>query len=190
MGLRLWSKSVKLAMRSQRRFIAFTLMYTVLMVWMTWNFQLFIYNSNEADVLLLVVSIVSTLILSILYAWIVINYRKNEIATLKCIGYKNSNIRTIIIGELVWVTFVAFMIMAEVLIHLTAGTTYFYQQQIIKTNSPISASLYVEKTAPLLNIWPVLATLTMFLVSQILGILVMYSKILKLRPIVALRVLK
>ncbi len=188
MGLRLWSKSIKLAMRSRRRFIAFTLMYTVLMIWMTWNFQDFLYGEGEPDVLLLVVSIVSTLILSMLYAWIVINYRKNEIATLKCIGYKNSNIRTIIIGELTWVTFVAFMIMAEALIHITAGTTYFYQQQIL--DKKISAALYVDNTAPILNIWPVLATLTMFLVSQILGILVMYSKILKLRPIVALRVLK
>lgn len=188
MGLRLWSKSIKLAMRSRRRFIAFTLMYTVLMIWMTWNFQLFIYDNGEADVLLLIVSIVSTLILSILYAWIVINYRKNEIATLKCIGYKNSNIRTIIIGELTWVTFIAFMIMAEALIHITAATTYFYQQQILKGS--ISLSDYTTKTTPILNIWPVLATLAMFLVSQILGILVMYSKILKLRPIVALRVLK
>jgi len=185
MGLRLWSKSIKLAMRSRRRFIAFTLMYTVLMIWMTWNWQLFLYNSVEADVLLLVVSLVSTLILSILYAWIVINYRKNEIATLKCIGYKNSNIRTIIIGELTWVTFVAFMIMAEALIHITAGMTYFYQQQ-----TSITASEYLTKTTPILNIWPVLATLGMFLVSQILGIVIMYSKILKLRPIVALRVLK
>ena len=188
MGLRLWSKSIKLAMRSRRRFIAFTLMYTVLMVWMTWNFQLFIYDNGDADVLLLVVSIISTLILSILYAWIVINYRKNEIATLKCIGYKNSNIRTIIIGELTWVTFVAFMIMAETLIHITAGATYFYQQQILK--GTISLSDYATKTTPILNIWPILATLAMFLVSQILGILIMYSKILKLRPIVALRVLK
>ena len=183
MGLRLWNKSIKLAMRSQRRFIAFTLMYTVLMVWMTYNFQLFLYESSE-DVLLLLVSIVSTLILSILYAWIVINYRKNEIATLKCIGYKNSNIRTIIIGELTWVTFVAFMIMAETLIHITAGATYFYQQM------SITPPEYLEKTTPILNIWPVLATLAMFLTSQILGIIVMYSKILKLRPIVALRVLK
>ncbi len=190
MGLRLWSKSIKLAMRSRRRFIAFTLMYTVLMGWMTWNFQDFLYGDGDPDVLLLVVSIVSTLILSILYAWIVINYRKNEIATLKCIGYKNSNIRTIIIGELTWVTFVAFMIMAETLIHITAGATYFYQQQIIKDPPLISLSEYAAKTTPILNIWPVLATLAMFLVSQILGIVIMYSKILKLRPIVALRVLK
>ena len=186
MGLRLWNKSIKLALRSRRRFIAFTLMYTVLMIWMTWNWQLFFYG--EKDFVLLMVSLVSTLILSILYAWIVINYRKNEIATLKCIGYKNSNIRTIIIGELTWVTFVAFMIMAETLIHISAGATYFYQQQILANN--ITNAVYLEKTTPILNIWPVLATLGMFLVSQILGIIVMYSKILKLRPIVALRVLK
>jgi ABC-type antimicrobial peptide transport system permease subunit len=160
------------------------------MIWMTYNFQKFIYDGTGAseDVLLLVVSIISTLILSVLYAWIVINYRKNEIATLKCIGYKNSNIRTIIIGELTWVTFIAFMIMAEALIHITAGTTYFYQQQIL--NGTISFADYATKTTPILNIWPVLTTLAMFLVSQILGIVIMYSKILKLRPIVALRVLK
>ncbi|WP_457559286.1 FtsX-like permease family protein [Candidatus Harpocratesius sp.] len=190
MGLRLIGKSIKMAMRSRRRFIVFTLMYTVLMAWMASNFESFIYGDpasrTNQETLMLAISIVSTLILSILYAWIVINYRKREIATLKCIGYTNANIRTIIIGELMWVTFISFIFVAEVLIHTTASLTYFYSQP---SNFP-GFEDYSIKTRPLLSIWPIVITLAMFIVAQIMGILVMYSKILKLRPIVALRILK
>ena len=189
MGLRLIGKSIKLAMRSRRRFIVFTLMYTVLMAWMASNFETFFYKEGdptENEWLMLGISIVSTLILSILYAWIVINYRKREIATLKCIGYTNANIRTIIIGELMWVTFVAFVLVAEVLIHITAAITYFYSQA---ANFP-GLEEYHQITRPLLSIWPITITLAMFIVAQVLGIIAMYAKILKLRPIVALRVLK
>ena len=203
MGLRLIGKSILMAMRSRRRFIVFTLMYTVLMAWMTYNFEAFLYrdgviiwdalSQGSADwsditreIIMLAISVVSTIILSILYAWIVINYRKQEIATLKCIGYTNGNIRTIIIGELVWVTLVSFLLVAEVLIHITAAITYFYSQN---ANFP-GLNEYRTLTRPLLSIWPIFVTLVMFLISQILGITVMYSKVLKLRPIVALRVLK
>ena len=47
MGLRLVGKSIKLAMRSRMRFIIFTLMYTVLMLWNAWNVQTFIGGSVE-----------------------------------------------------------------------------------------------------------------------------------------------
>jgi len=46
---------------------------------------------------------------------------------------------------------------------------------------------YIE---PLLDIASVGATIGLFIVSQIVGILLVYRRILKLRPIVALRVLK
>lgn len=189
MGLRLIGKSIKMAMRSRRRFIVFTLMYTVLMAWMASNFETFLYKEGDPtqnEWLMLGISIASTIILAILYAWIVINYRKREIATLKCIGYTNANIRTIIIGELMWVTFIAFILVAEVLIHTTAAVTYFYSQE---ANFP-GLEAYRSNTRPLLSIWPITITLGMFIVSQVVGILVMYAKILKLRPIVALRVLK
>jgi ABC-type antimicrobial peptide transport system permease subunit len=160
-------------------------MYTVLMVWMANNFQQYIHvDSAVRNLLLLLVSIGSTILLAILYAFIVINYRKKEIATLKCIGYTNNDIRTIIITELVWVSFLAFFIQAEVLIHTTAIMTY------IATNSNITATVYVANTTPILNALPVLFAFLIFIVSQVLGILIMYRKILKLRPIVALRVIK
>lgn len=178
MGLRLVGKSIKMAMRSRMRFIIFTLMYTVLMLWNAWNLQSFTLPSEvEGNILLLAISIGSTVILAILYAWIVINYRKREIATLKCIGYTNGNIRTLIVGELVWVTTMSFIIVAELLIHITGFTAFIN----LTSGNP---------TEPILRLLPIVISFAMFLISQVLGILVMYSKILKLRPIVALRVLK
>ncbi len=186
MGLRLVGKSIMLAMRSKRRFIVFTLMYTVSMAWMAWNLQVFMYtpNTETKSLLLLLISIGATMVLSVLYAFIIINYRKKEIATLKCIGYTNANIRTIIIGELVWVTMVAFFFVVEALIHVTAVTTYISHLMADSTQTTITTS------APILSIWPILATLLLFLVFQILGIIVIYKRILDLRPIVALRVIK
>ena len=146
MGLRLIGKSIKLAMRSRMRFIIFTLMYTVLMLWNAWNLQAFTHPSEvEQNRLLLAISIVSTVLLAILYAWIVINYRKREIATLKCIGYTNGNIRTLIVGELVWVTTMSFVIVAELLIHITGFTAFIHL-----ATEPIEATAvsYTHLTLP------------------------------------------
>ena len=137
MGMRLIKKSIMLAMRSRRRFIVFSLMYTVLMTWMAYNFETYINRvidpelESTSELLLLLISLVSTISLSILYAFIIINYRKTEIATLKCIGYTNANIRTIIIGELLWVTMVAFVVVVEILIHIGAGFLYYAQINFI-----------------------------------------------------------
>ena len=181
MGLRLIGKAIKLAMRSRMRFIIFTLMYTVLMLWNAWNIQDFLPPNvaGTGDYLLLAISIGSTAILAVLYAWIVINYRKREIATLKCIGYTNGNIRTLIVGELVWVTTMSFVIVAELLIHITGFTAFINL-----------AGETATVTQPIIRLIPIVLSFAMFLFFQIVGILIMYSKILKLRPIVALRVLK
>jgi ABC-type antimicrobial peptide transport system permease subunit len=154
---------------------------------MAYNFETYIIKEDRGtqELLLLLISLVSTISLSILYAFIIINYRKTEIATLKCIGYTNGNIRTIIVGELVWVTMVAFTIIAEVLIHISAVFTY-----VKYTGAQISDDILPTISVPLLSIFPIIITLALFLISQVLGILIMYRRILRLRPIVALRVIK
>jgi ABC-type lipoprotein release transport system permease subunit len=171
-----------MAVRSRRRFIAFTVMYTALMLWMSLSFKQY-EGDGAADYLLY--AILTTVVLSVLYAWIIVNYRRKEIATLKCIGYNNKNINTLILGEIIFVTITAFLIVAEILIHWTAVLTYFYSQ-----NANFDATTYVENTEPFLQVFNVVYTLLIFVGSQFIGILIMYRKIWKLRPIVALRVLK
>jgi ABC-type antimicrobial peptide transport system permease subunit len=174
-----------LAMRARRRFIVFTLIYTVLVFWMAFSLENYMYGGGTVE--FLVIAIVASVVLSVLYAWIIINYRRMEIATLKCIGWTNGNIRTIIVGEILWVSSIAILIVAEVLIHYAAGMNYYYYQN---RASFFSVENYADASKPFLQIWSVLLTILIFIAAQVIGILLMYNKVLKLRPIVALRVMK
>lgn len=182
MGFRIFMKSGTIAVRARSRFIVFTMIYTVLVFWLAYNVQDLFFEGADLDnlqprqLILFSIAVFASIVLSVLYAWILINYRKKEIATLKCIGWTNADIRTLIVGEILWVTIISVFIVAEILIHYSAIMNY--------------AAEIGEYTAPLLGIWSVVATIALFIVSQILGILLVYRKILKLRPIVALRVLK
>jgi ABC-type antimicrobial peptide transport system permease subunit len=150
-------------------------------------FSLEQYLEGQSDVYMLVIAILASVTLSILYAWIIINYRRMEIATLKCIGWTNGDIRTLIVGEIVWVSTIAFIIVGEILIHFAAAMNYYTYQNFV---TGISVEEYRQMVRPLLQIWNVVYTAIIFLTAQVIGILLMYNKILKLRPIVALRHLK
>jgi predicted lysophospholipase L1 biosynthesis ABC-type transport system permease subunit len=184
MGMRLVGKSIVLGMRSRRRFIVFTIFYTVLVFWMAISWEGFLSAQNWY---MLATSLIASIVLAILYAWIIINYRKTEIATLKCIGWTNGNIRTLIVGEILWVSFIAFVVVAEILIHYAAAVNYYWSQN---SGSVPDLSTFETNVKPFLDIVPVVVTFAVFLVAQIIGILVLNNKLLKLRPIVALRVIK
>ncbi len=155
------------------------MMYTALIIVMSLSIQTVLDEGNETGILYLSVSIIASILLSMLYAWLLIRFRRLEIATLKCVGYTNQNIRVVIMGEIIWVTCVAFFIVIEMLIHITAVQAY---------------ALFIlgdlNALAPFLKIEYLAATVGIFLVAQLFGITLAYGKILKLRPIVALRVMK
>ncbi|MBD3353552.1 MAG: FtsX-like permease family protein [Candidatus Lokiarchaeota archaeon] len=159
-----------MSMRSRKRFIVFTLMYTALMIWMSYSLE-----QEAAAGISFWIAVLSSVVLSVLYAWILINQEKLGLATLKCIGYTNNDIRTIIIGEIIWVTTVAFLIVAEMLIHYSAVIIYFP---------------FLGITDPFIKAGNIGLTIGLFTGAQVLGILLAYSRVLKLRPIVALRVMK
>jgi ABC-type antimicrobial peptide transport system permease subunit len=194
MGLRLMAKSVMLAMRSKVRFSVFTAIYTVLVFWMALELQNYLddleANATTANWQMLIIAIFASVVLSILYAWIIVNYRRTEIATLKCIGWNNGDIQTLIIGEILWVSAIAVFITMEVLIHYAAGVNYYWYQEFLKPNNGLDIIEYTTNTKPMLLIWNVVYTVLLFMVSQVVGILVMYNKVLKLRPIIALRIVK
>ena len=162
-----------MSMRSRKRFLVFAVLYVALIIWMSFSLQ-------TEEGIPLIIAIVTSILSSILYAWLVIRFRRMEIATLKCVGYTNNDIRTIILGEIIWVSISSFIVVFELLIHLTAF-------QIIGMefiNEPLTGfKVFISP----LNL---LITIGIFLLAQISGILLAYRKILKLRPIVALRIMK
>lgn len=154
-------------------------MYTGLIVWMSYSLQTFEGDGSPSAILSLGIAFGISTFLSVIYAMVIINNRRMEIATLKCIGYTNSNIQWMILGELLWVTLVSFFIVSEFLIHHLAIVAYFFSE----AGTP-------EMITPFINIPNLVITVALFSVAQVAGIWVSYRKILKLRPIIALRVMK
>ncbi|OLS16137.1 MAG: hypothetical protein RBG13Loki_0242 [Promethearchaeota archaeon CR_4] len=180
--MRLFSKAIKLAMRSKRRYIVFTATYTVLMIWTCISLQdMFDEIPNYAQTL---VALFASMFLSILYAWIIVNYRRTEIATLKCVGYTNSNVRTLIVGEIVWTTLSGFFITLEILIHYIAVNVLGW---FIGPARPLGSVDPMDSPITLLNL---LITLAIFLLVQVVGMLLAYHRVLKVRPMMALRIMK
>ena len=180
--MRLVSKAIKLAMRSRRRYIVFTITYTILIIWTCMSLQdMFNGGANYAQTL---VALFASIFLSLLYAWIIVNYRRTEIATLKCVGYTNSNVRTLIVGEIVWTTLSGFFIALEILIHFIA---FHDLQWFLGLGVPTGSIPEMYSPITLSNLF---LTLAVFLLVQVVGMLLAYHRVLKVRPIMALRIMK
>ncbi len=166
-------------MRSRKRYFVFTATYTVLIVWTCLSLQ-GMFNQTATEITLTLVALVLSIFLSVMYSWIIVNYRRTEIATLKCVGYTNKNVQTLIIGEIVWTTLSGFFIAVEILFHFVAiGVLGAFALNVtpVSITSPVS----------LLNLF---ITLGIFLLVQVIGMLLAYRRALKVRPIMALRIMK
>lgn len=187
MGLRIVGKSIIMSMRTKRRFIPFVIIYVSLIVWLSFILEQTdltnIFTESERENLnMLLISFSVSIIMSVLYVQIIIYNRKKEIVTLKCIGWTNQDIGTLLIGEVMWVITVGFLIVFELLIHHAAVVSYYWHQN--------GSSANWDMTKPFLSIPNILLTLLLFVSAQLVGVWMIYRKIAKLRPIVAVRVMK
>ncbi len=178
--IRLIRKSFLLALRSRRRFWMFTLAYALLIGFTSVFMDRAVQVSFELglDTTMAIIAISVSAGMSMLYANIIVTYRKMEIATLKCIGWKNNHIRVLISGEIMAVTLIAFLLVLEAFFHYTAISAYAISADPagVMTNSIV-----------LVQFWPVVLTFAIMLGVQIAGILIANDKILKIRPIQALQ---
>jgi len=157
-----------MVLREKKQFTVFCLMYTILIFWTSYSIELVLKTSlylwNASFFMALGVGI----FLSLLYSWIIVRRNSRTIATLKCIGWTNSDINSLITGFILFTTFIGFFIVIEVLFHYAAFFGYIY-------------------ATPLVSLLPVFVTFIIFLFFQILAILLANRKILKVRPIIALK---
>ena len=177
MVLRLWRKSILMTLREKRMFLIFMLIYTAL-IFLT-SFFMHTTFTNQGSTLtnyFILIFFIVSLFLSLLYAWIIVARNRRTWATLKCIGYTNGNINTIVSGIIIFTTLIGFIIVLEVLFHYAAFFTYIQ-----------SVGLFTDLPVILINLLSVVVTFAMFLVVQLIAIFVANRKILKVRPIVALK---
>ena len=155
------------------------MMYTALIIWMSVSLET-AGTLGDTD-WTFIVAVVASIGLSVIYAFVITQTRRIEIGTLKCIGYQNSEVRIVIMGEIFWVTLVAFFIVSELLIHLTSAFAYFSYDY---------GNKIMGQFKPVIGVVNLIIVVGLFLVAQVGGIWLAYSRVLKLRPIIALRVMK
>lgn len=177
MGLRLMKKSAKMMMREKKTFGIFIGIYTIL-IFLTSFFIETILSGGGGGLTTYFIGIffVTSLILSLLYAWIIVSRNRRTLATLKCIGWTNGNINSLVTGIILYTTFMGFLIVIEGLLHYAAIVTYLQ-----------SANLMMGLPVILVSLLPVVLTFVIFLFVQLIAILVANRKILKVRPMLALK---
>ncbi len=172
----MWRKAILLSLREKKVFTIFTLIYTIL-IFLTSLFLELAFSGGLGGTANYFVLIFfgTSLILSLLYAWIVVSRKRRVWATFKCIGYTNKNIMVLVSGMILFTTVVGFFIVIEVLFHYTAAMTYLHSAGILLTLPDI-----------LIGLLPVVITSIVFILVQLLAFILAYRKVLKVRPIIAL----
>jgi hypothetical protein len=172
----MWRKAILLSLREKKIFTVFTLIYTTLIFLTSFFIGLgFRGEFGELAWYFVIIFFGTSLFLSLLYAWILVSRKRRVWATFKCIGYTNKNILVLVSGIIFFTTLVGFFLVIEVLFHYAAIVAYLNQL-------PDFESLEI-----LVDLLPVVITSAIFIFVQILAFILAYRKVLKVRPIIALK---
>ncbi|MFX0011582.1 MAG: FtsX-like permease family protein [Candidatus Hermodarchaeota archaeon] len=179
MAFRLFKKSIIMILREKKQFTVFCLMYTILIFWTSYSIELVIGGTTTGLASTsFFIALGVGIMLSLLYAWIIVRRNSKNIATLKCIGWTNGDINSLITGFIMFTTIVGFVLVVEVLFHYVAIRGY-----VLSTFEPT----FQVYGLPLIGLLPVLFTFVIFLFFQVAAILLANRRILKVRPIIALK---
>ncbi|MHA1838334.1 MAG: FtsX-like permease family protein [Candidatus Ranarchaeia archaeon] len=174
---------MKIAIRSRKRFTAFTVIYAILMMWIGITLR---SGGIEAS-LDGWFAIIAGVIVAMLYAFLLSHFRRDDIATLKCIGWSNNDIRLLVMGEIIAVMFTAFFGILELSWHIF-GIAFWLNIGGSATPFVIPYNQYLAFWAfP----WPIMGlTLGVLLAAQIPGLIITTWRVLSISPMRALRIVE
>lgn len=164
-----------MAWRAQKRFWAFIVVYLVLIYMVT-------YLLITKEPLSIAIAILGGLTVATMYGFLLTTFRKTEIATLKCIGWSNGNLRIVIVGEILMVSILAFVLFIEIGIHIS-GLAYYLSG---KPDSPLFFVPPAIQNVLIARDY-LLVSLLVVVFAQIPGILLANYRILAVKPMEALR---
>ena len=180
MSSRIIKLSWNVAIRARRRLFAFTVIYGILIMWLAvtlrrWNWadEAFIYDATFI--------IIAGTVVAGIYAFILSHFRQRDIATLKCLGWDNTEIRWFVIGEIFLVIILGFLAILEISFHVI-GVLYYFIGPSIATYGLVNFLIF----PPIV----LLAALGAVLLAQVPGLFIATWNVSRVRPIVALRAAK
>ena len=171
MNFRILLKSIKFAFRAKKRVFFFIIVYAVLIIWVA---------KSQAIPALGIPSWIMALIVSTVYAILIAQFRRRDIAILKCLSWRNSEILLLLVGEVVLVSLSAFLLIFQVSVEILGLVAYF---EVIGPNT-LLAIIQDLITVPAVDLG---MTMLVIVVFQIPGLLLAQYRAMNIPPMRALR---
>ncbi len=170
LNFRILFKSFRFAFRAKRRVVFFMIIYAILYIYVARG----LYNPTMATPSLLMAFIVATI-----YAILIAQFRRRDIAILKCVSWGNSEIMLLLIGEVILVSFTSFLIVFQVSVEVLGLMTYFGA-----IGTALFSSIY---SMIAIDAGPMAITLFYIVILQIPGLALAVWRAMHIPPMRALR---
>ena len=198
--LRIFFKAWRISTRTKRRFTVFVVAYAILLTWIALIIRQYyivlipfmIAPTPEGASLLASLNVMigwtifAGAIMGIAFAWWLAHGRKDDIATLKCIGWSNHDIRQLVLGEVIFITLSALIAIA-VLAVLISG--FYFSSMVTLSLDPLGNTIVlVPEWLRYILISPgfMITAFVIVMASQVPGILILTWRVLRISPMDAL----
>ena len=169
MNFKILLKSFKFAFRSRKRVLSFIVVYAFL----------FVTVARGLETASWYLYLAMALVVGTFYAILISQFRRRDISIFKCIGWDNSNVMLLLVGEVVLVSLSAFLILFQLSVEIIGLMSY-----VEGLGSSALASVYDTIVIP---IGLLVTTLLWIVVLQIPGLLLAQYRATRIPPMRALR---
>ena len=166
-NFRVLFKSVRFAFRAKKRVLAFMLIYAILFLVVAWGL-------GQGELLMLFMAFV----VSTVYAILISQFRRKDIAILKCLSWGNNEILLLLVGEVILVSFSAFLVIFQLSVEILGVIAY------LNLGDPLLQEIrqYIS-----LDFGVMLQSLGAVVLVQIPGLLLAQYRAMRVYPMRALR---
>ena len=169
MNFKILFKSFKFAFRSRRRVLSFIVVYAFL----------FVTVARGLGTPSWYLYLAMALVVGTFYAILISQFRRRDISIFKCIGWDNSNVMLLLVGEVILVSLSAFLILFQLSVEIFGIMSY-----VLGLESSELASVYGAIVIPI----DLLITAFLWIVVlQIPGLLLAQYRATRIPPMRALR---
>jgi hypothetical protein len=117
---------------------------------------------------------------STVYAILISQFRRRDIAILKCVSWSNPDVMLLLVGEVVVVSITAFLVVFQLTVEVLGVASYaFHSVDVLLVNWLAN---YIT-----ISIWPMLAALFLIVVLQIPGLILAQFRANHIPPMMAIR---
>ena len=169
MNFRILFKSFKFAFRSRKRVLSFIVVYAFL----------FVTVARGLETPSWYLYLAMALVVGTFYAILISQFRRRDISIFKCIGWDNSNVMLLLVGEVVLVSLSAFLILFQLSIEVLGLAAYL--------GGPSSDMLISLHSIIGIDAGPLALTLVLIVLLQVPGLLLAQYRATKIPPMRALR---